>query len=155
MLPGDTFERYTIESVLGAGGMGQVFKAHDPKLGRHVAIKVLLPDTSAAPSTEAKARILREARAAAALSHPHAVAIYDVGEHEPSGPYIVMELVEGRNLRECVANPSVALDDKLRWLEDTASALGAAHDRGIVHRDFKPENVIVRSDGMAKVLDFG
>ncbi len=159
MLPGDRFERYTIEGVLGRGGMGCVYKAHDPKLGRDVAIKVLLPAGASGavdtPSDEAKARILREARAAAALSHPNAVSIYDVGENEGTGPFLVMELVVGRSLREAAREPTTTLRDKVRWLVETASALAAAHDRGIVHRDVKPENVLVRSDGVAKVLDFG
>jgi serine/threonine-protein kinase len=149
---GDQFERYTITGVIGAGGMGRVFRAHDPKLGRDVAIKVLLPGEAGA---DAKARMLREARAAAALSHPNAVAIYDVGETDSTDPYIVMELVVGRSLRELVSDDDVLLSEKLHWLEEIAAALGAAHDRGIVHRDVKPDNVLVRADGAAKVLDFG
>jgi serine/threonine-protein kinase len=155
MQPGERFERYEIEGILGRGGMGCVYRAHDPKLGRDVAVKVLLPAGEGPPSEEARSRILREARAAAQLSHPNAVSIFDVGESETAGPYIVMELVQGRSLREAVRDASVPLADKLRWLSETASALAAAHDRGIVHRDVKPENVLIRDDGAAKVLDFG
>ncbi len=157
MRPGEQFERYTVEGILGSGGMGCVYRAHDPKLGRDVAIKVLLPGggQDATPSDESKARMVREARAAAALSHPNAVSIYDVGESDANGPYIVMELVSGRSLRDASRDSSAKTSDKIRWLKETASALAAAHDRGIVHRDVKPENVIVRTDGVAKVLDFG
>jgi serine/threonine-protein kinase len=149
--PGDSFERYTIEALLGQGGMGAVYRAHDPRLGRRVALKVLADGGDGA---EARARLLREARAAAALDHPNAVAIFDVGEHEGQ-PYIVMELVEGRTLRALVGDATVPPATRLTHLVDAARALAGAHRRGLVHRDVKPENVMVRDDGAVKVLDFG
>ena len=156
--PGDTFERYTVEAVMGRGGMGLVYCAHDARLDRRIALKVMTDAEGEAATdegrAEARARLLREARAAAKLDHPNAVSIYDVGEVE-GAPYIAMELVEGRTLRAVVGDAAVPLADKLRWLRDVARALGEAHRRGIVHRDVKPDNVMVRPDGRVKVLDFG
>ncbi|MDI1437415.1 protein kinase domain-containing protein [Polyangium sorediatum] len=141
--------RFEIEAVLGEGGMGVVYRAHDLKLDRKVALKTL-----AAGDEEAAARALREARAVAALDHPNAIAIYDAGAWEGQ-PFIAMELVEGETLRAYVGDPSVPVGRKLRWLVDVARVLAAAHRAGIVHRDIKPENVMVRRDGRVKVLDFG
>jgi eukaryotic-like serine/threonine-protein kinase len=149
--PGDSFERFTIEALLGQGGMGCVYRVHDPRLGRRVALKVLAGD--AAPA-DADARLVREARAAAALDHPNAVAIFDVGELG-GAPYIVMELVEGRTLRSAVGDAAVPLSTRIAQLSDVARALASAHRRGLIHRDIKPENVMVRDDGVVKVLDFG
>ncbi|MFT3775627.1 MAG: protein kinase [Minicystis sp.] len=149
--PGDSFERYTIEAPIGQGGMGCVYRAHDARLGRRVALKVI---SEGAEGAEADARLLREARAAAALDHPNAVAIFDVGEHE-GATYIVMELVEGKTLRGFVGDTSVPMPTRIARLADVARALAGAHRRGLVHRDVKPENVMVRDDGMVKVLDFG
>jgi tetratricopeptide (TPR) repeat protein len=153
--PGDHIDRFILEALVGQGGMGSVYRARDPKLQRRVALKILRvePDDPDRAS-EGTARLLREARAAAALEHPNAVAIYDVGELD-GRPYIAMELVEGKNLRAYVGDPSVPVGDRLRWLLDVARALAAAHRRGLVHRDVKPENVMVRTDGVVKVLDFG
>ena len=153
--PGDTFDRYTIDAVLGQGGMGVVYRAHDGRLDRRIALKIV-QDPSATPEAQAqlKARVLREARAVAALDHPNAIAIHDVGEVDGT-PYIVMELVDGRTLRACIEGPPTPLLARLGWLLDTARALAAAHKAGIVHRDVKPENVMVRADGRVKVLDFG
>ncbi len=153
---GDKLDRYTIEALLGEGGMGQVYRAADDKLHRRVALKVLrVGDASDESSaSEGKARLLREARAAAALDHPNAIAIFDVGEVN-GDPYIAMELVEGKSLRSYVGDVTVPIERRLRWLADIARALGAAHKRGLVHRDVKPENVMVRDDGAIKVLDFG
>ncbi|MEI7893455.1 MAG: protein kinase, partial [Myxococcales bacterium] len=147
---GDIFERYTIDGFLGQGGMGTVYRAHDTRLDRRVAIKII---SDTARGGDAPARLVREARAAAALDHPNAIAIFDVGEHE-GAPYIVMELVVGHTLRESVGG-AVPMATGLRWLTDMAHALSAAHKRGLVHRDIKPENVMVRDDGVIKVLDFG
>jgi eukaryotic-like serine/threonine-protein kinase len=148
--PGDTFERYTIEAPLGQGGMGYVYRAADARLGRRVALKVISERIAA---SDASARLVREARAAAALDHPNAVAVFDVGEAEGT-PFIVMELVEGKTLRDAIGG-STALDTRIGWLADAGRALGAAHKRGLVHRDVKPENVMIRDDGVVKVLDFG
>jgi serine/threonine protein kinase/tetratricopeptide (TPR) repeat protein len=153
LAPGDQFGRYAIEGVLGSGGGGRVYRAHDPVLLRAVALKILGGDT-ATMGTAGKARILHEARAAAALDHPHAVAIFDVGEHD-GVPYIAMECITGRTLRAYVGESSVPMEQRVRWLGDVALALAAAHKRGLVHRDVKPENVMVRDDGYIKVLDFG
>ncbi len=158
--PGDTFDRYTIEVPLGQGGMGCVYRAHDTRLGRRVALKVISDGPRDGPAhADANARLLREARAAAALDHPNAVSIFDVGELD-GAPYIAMELVSGRTLREAVgesssSTPSTPVETRAAWLSDVARALSAAHRSGLVHRDIKPENVMVRDDGVIKVLDFG
>ncbi|HLM71099.1 MAG TPA: serine/threonine-protein kinase, partial [Polyangiaceae bacterium] len=152
--PGDKFDRYTIEELLGEGGMGVVYRALDAKLERKVALKVLRSAKSDADTWgRAVARMLREARAAAALSHPNAVGIYDVGEHDGT-PYLAMELIEGAPLRSRIG-ADIPLSTRLRWLADVARALSAAHRAGLVHRDIKPENILLRSDGVIKVLDFG
>jgi tetratricopeptide (TPR) repeat protein len=154
---GDRFGRYVIEAVLGEGGMGRVYRAKDDRLHRQVALKVLRLDTSSADpnaSGDASARMMREAQAAAALDHPNAVSVFDVGELDGT-LYIAMELVDGRPLRAFVGDESVSWTQKLRWLVDVARALSVAHERGLVHRDVKPENVMVRDDGVVKVLDFG
>ena len=149
--PGSSFERYTIDALIGQGGMGCVYRAHDPRLERSVALKVI-SDGGISPQTTG--RLLREARSAAALDHPNAVAIFDVGEADGT-PYIVMELVEGHTLRGAVGQATITAEIKLGWLIDVARALAAAHRKGLVHRDVKPENVMVRGDGVVKVLDFG
>jgi serine/threonine protein kinase len=156
--PGDRVDRYEVLELLGAGGMGEVYRARDSKLARLVALKVLLVDSG--PGTEGAARLLREARAAAALSHANVLAIYDVGEvQEPPGlrgtAYIAMELVIGKSMRAYLGDVTVSMETRLGWLRDVARALEAAHEAGIVHRDVKPENVMVRADGVVKVLDFG
>ena len=164
---GEAFDRYVIEALLGEGGMGRVYRARDTRLQRKVALKILRPageagDGRAASSgsfgsgshSDGPARLLREARAAAALDHPNAVSIFDVGEVDGI-PYIAMELIEGRALRAYVGDTSVPRERRIRWLVDVAHALAAAHNRGLVHRDVKPENVMVRNDGVVKVLDFG
>jgi serine/threonine-protein kinase len=148
--PGDRFERYVIEGVIGQGGMGTVYRASDEKLGRRVAVKVLTPE---AADGQARARLLREARAAAALDHPNAVAVFDVGDAE-GAPFVVMELVEGSTLRSQIGAGG-ELPASIARLADIGRALAGAHRRGIVHRDVKPENVMVRSDGVVKVVDFG
>jgi eukaryotic-like serine/threonine-protein kinase len=152
---GQTFGRYTIEDLLGQGGMGQVYRAQDNRLHRRVALKVLLAQRGDEGQwEEAKARMLREARIAAALEHPNAVSIYDLGAVD-GVPFIAMEYVPGQNLCTYVGDANTPWELKLRWLIDAAGALAAAHDAGLVHRDVKPENVMVREDGRVKVLDFG
>jgi len=149
---GQTFDRYRIEAVIGEGGMGAVYRAYDTRLQRVVALKVLRPRMDG--STGGTGRILREARAAAALSHPNAVIIHDVGEHDGTA-YIAMEHVEGSSLRAYVTDRTVSYETRMRWLVAVAQVLAAAHEAGLVHRDVKPENVMVRPDGTVKVLDFG
>jgi serine/threonine-protein kinase len=156
LAPGDRFDRYAIEELLGEGGMARVYSAYDPRLNRRVALKVLRVDSSTDPEAaeDALSRLFREARAAAALDHPNAVPVFDVGEAE-GALFIAMELVVGKSLRAYVGDAAVGWETKLRWMVDAARALGAAHERGLVHRDVKPENVMVRNDGVVKVLDFG
>jgi hypothetical protein len=148
---GETFERYEIESLIGRGGMGEVYRAVDTRLRRKVALKVLRPDRD---NPEAVARLFREARSAAVLTHPNTVAIHDIGEAEGIF-YIVMELVTGMSLLAYVGDARVSAARKLGWLVDTARALGAAHKSGVIHRDVKPSNVMVSDEGVVKVLDFG
>src|SRR5580698_1592455 len=127
---GDAVDRFVIEAVLGTGGMGCVYRALDPKLGRRVALKFLLGrEGEARPTAEAVLRMDREARAVAAFSHPNVVSIYDVGEYEGS-PYLAMELVTGETLRRCVGDPDVPYAQKLAWALDVARGLGAAHRAG-------------------------
>ena len=149
---GQTFDRYRIEALLGEGGMGAVYRAYDTRLQRIVALKVLRigPDGS----TGGTSRVMREARAAAALGHPNAVVIHDVGEIEGTA-YIAMEHIDGDSLRTFVTDRAVDTATRIRWLCDVAEVLAAAHARGLVHRDVKPENVMVKRDGTIKVLDFG
>jgi serine/threonine protein kinase len=152
---GDTVGRYVIEAVLGEGGMGRVYRALDPSLGRRVALKVLVAEgKNEAARAEAAARMMREARAVATFTHPNVVAIYDVGQVE-GAPFIAMELVSGSTLRALVGSSDVPNAQKLAWLVEVAKGLGAAHRAGLVHRDIKPENVMITADGVVKVLDFG
>ncbi len=141
ILPGTRLGPYQIETVLGAGGMGCVFRARDTRLRRPVAIKVCLEAFSA--------RFEREARSIAALNHPHVCTLYDIGPN-----YLVMELVEGETLASVLARGARSVDDALRDGTQIADALAAAHARGIVHRDLKPGNVMITPAGV-KVLDFG
>ena len=152
--PGEPFDRYLIEAGLGEGGMGQVYRALDTRLRRHVALKVISVKEGGALSSEGAARLLREARAAAAIDHPNAVSIFDVGEVD-GVPYLAMEFIEGRTLRASIGDASVPMPKRVEWLVAVGRALAAAHKRGLVHRDVKPENVMVRVDGVIKVVDFG
>ena len=153
LTPGSQLDRYTIEAIIGEGGMGRVCRAYDTRLQRRVAIKVLHL-TESGEASDAVGSALREARAAAAIAHPNATAVYDAAELD-GVPFIVMEFVPGTSLRQIIAGSPVPMTLRLRWLVDIAGALTAAHHVGIVHRDIKPENVMVRDDGLVKVLDFG
>jgi serine/threonine protein kinase/tetratricopeptide (TPR) repeat protein len=158
LAPGDVVDRYRIEALLGEGGMGRVYRAYDTRLERRVALKILRTTSSdkdkPGQASEGAARLLREARAAAALDHPNAVSVFDVGEAD-GAPFIAMELIEGVSLRAHIGDAAVPWELCVRWLVDVARALEAAHKRGLVHRDIKPENVMIREDGVVKVLDFG
>ena len=138
--------------LLGSGATGDVFRARDLRLGRDVAVKLLRPELASDP--ERLRRFEREAHAASALNHPNLVHIYDIGREEQA-PYIVMELVEGRTLRQMLAVGPLPRGEVLRQAVQLAEGLAKAHAGGIVHRDLKPENVIVSDDGFAKILDFG
>src|ERR1700686_5071391 len=143
---------YEIVSALGAGGMGEVYRAHDTKLNRDVALKIL-PDAFAG-DPERLARFTREAQTLAALNHPNIAHIH--GLEESGGVRaLVMELVEGDDLAQRIARGAIPLDEALPIAEQIAEALEAAHEAGIIHRDLKPANIKVRSDGTVKVLDFG
>jgi serine/threonine-protein kinase len=149
---GHTLDRYTIEALVGEGGMGHVYRAFDTRLHRCVALKVLR--VGPASLEQGIADVLREARAAAAIAHPNATSVFDAGEFEGLS-FIAMEYVPGTSLRRLIGAPDVALETRLRWLVDIAGALAAAHQVGVIHRDIKPENVMIRDDGLVKVLDFG
>jgi eukaryotic-like serine/threonine-protein kinase len=151
--PGTRLGPYEIVAPLGAGGMGEVYRARHLKLRREVALKVLPP--SLANDRARLARFEREARTASALNHPGIVTIYDIGEHVDGTTYIAMELVDGRTLGDVIAEGPLAVDDALRIAVQLADALARAHSAGIVHRDVKPANVMVTTDGVAKILDFG
>jgi len=152
-VPGHVIERYRIESLLGRGGMGEVYRATDDRLRREVALKVLRADDER-DRNEAVARLFREARAAAALMHPNVVVIHDMGESDGAF-FLVMELVRGRPLLARVGDPTVSLGRKLRFLTDVARALASAHRHGVLHRDVKPSNIMISDEDVAKVLDFG
>src|ERR1700730_16275091 len=150
--PGNRLGPYEIVTALGAGGMGEVYRARDPKLQRDVAIKVL-PDT-VAHDPERLARFEREAKILAALNHPNIAHIHGF-EDSARTPALVMELVEGPTLADRIAKGALPLDEALTIAKQIAEALEAPHEQGIIHRDLKPANIKVRSDGTVKVLDFG
>ncbi|MGH9509469.1 MAG: serine/threonine-protein kinase, partial [Terriglobales bacterium] len=150
--PGTKLGSYEVLGPLGAGGMGEVFRARDLKLGRDVALKVLPAAFSG--DADRLRRFEREARSASALNHPHIVAIYDIGQFD-STSYISMELVEGRTLRDLLNSGPLPLKRTLSIAAQVADGLAKAHAAGIVHRDLKPENLMITRDGFAKILDFG
>ena len=152
LVPGTLLGPYEIVAPLGAGGMGEVWRARDSRLGREVAVKVL-PAEFAADAERLK-RFEREARATAALSHPNILAVYDVGSHE-GVPYLVEELLEGESLKERLDRGGLTVSDAMRIAGEIANGLAAAHEKGIVHRDLKPGNVFLRRGGAVKILDFG
>ena len=148
----DALGHYRLDGLIGRGGMGEVFRAVDTRLNRAVAVKVMHPSGSGLDT--AVMRFLREARAASALNHPNIVTIHDVGETPSGEHFIVQEFIDGRTLRSLLDEP-VPLGAAIDVAGQIARALAAAHAAGIVHRDVKPENVMVRADGYVKVLDFG
>jgi serine/threonine protein kinase/Tol biopolymer transport system component len=143
---------YEILAPIGAGGMGEVYRARDPRLGREVAIKIL--PSAVAGEPERLRRFEQEARAAGALNHPNVLAVHDVGTHE-GVPYIVSELLAGESLRTRIGGTPLPTRKVLDYSVQVARGLSAAHEKGIVHRDLKPDNVFVTRDGRVKILDFG
>jgi Tol biopolymer transport system component/tRNA A-37 threonylcarbamoyl transferase component Bud32 len=152
LAPGSKLGPYDVISLIGAGGMGEVYRARDPRLNREVAIKVLPADRVG--DNERRRRFVQEAHAASALNHPHIVTIYEI-ESADGIDFIVMEYVRGKSLDALIPRHGMRLGEVLRIAIPVADALAAAHARGIVHRDLKPANVIVSTDGTVKVVDFG
>jgi eukaryotic-like serine/threonine-protein kinase len=152
LVPGEHLGQYVIRSLLGSGGMGEVYLAHDTRLDRRVALKLLPAEL--ARDSERLRRFEQEARSASALNHPAIVAVYDLGQTD-SQPYISMELVEGQTLRQILQAGPMTPRRALQVAAPIADGLAKAHDAGIVHRDLKPENLMVSHDGFAKILDFG
>jgi serine/threonine protein kinase len=149
---GETLAHYRITAAIGAGGMGEVYRATDTKLGREVALKVLPAEMASHP--ERLERFQREAKALAALDHPGIVTVYSV-EEAGGVHFLTMQLVEGQSLDRVVPEGGLTSSQVLEIATALAEALAAAHDKGIVHRDLKPANVMVTADGRVKVLDFG
>jgi serine/threonine protein kinase len=149
---GSALGPYRILSRLGVGGMGEVYRAHDDRLDRDVAVKILAADVADDP--ERLERFEREARASAALNHANIVAVHDIGRADDV-TYLVMELLDGATLREELESRPPTTRKAVQWTVGIAEGLAAAHAKGIVHRDIKPENLIVTTDGRIKILDFG
>jgi len=152
LISGTKLGPYEIQAPLGAGGMGEVYRARDPRLKREVAIKVL-PQAFSLDADRLR-RFEQEALATAALNHPNILAVFDIGTSEGS-PYVVSELLEGETLRERLRSGSIAVRKALECALQIAHGLAAAHEKGIVHRDLKPDNLFLTKDGRVKILDFG
>ncbi len=148
---GTNLGSYTIVAPLGAGGMGEVYRARDTKLGREVAIKVLPAEVT--ESSERLARFRREAQVLASLNHPHIATIHGLEEAEV-GPFLVLELVEGEDLAARLKRGPIPVEEARELARQIAEALEEAHEKGIVHRDLKPANIMITLDGNIKVLDF-
>ena len=144
--------KYTVVRVIGEGGMGRVYEATDPVIGRRVAIKVISLGTD---TPEGRARFFREAQAAGGLSHPNIITIHDIGGDAGESPYIVMEFLEGSDLSLQLAGAPMAIEKKVQIAVDICDGLAHAHERGIIHRDIKPANVFITAQGHAKIVDFG
>src|SRR6516165_9452794 len=152
MTPGSTLGPYEIVSMLGAGGMGEVYRAKDTKLGRDVALKILPASFTNDP--ERVARFRREAQVLASLNHPHIAQIYGIDEANGT-QFLVLELVDSESLDKRIARGPIPVDEALGIARQIAEALEAAHEKGIIHRDLKPANIALTSDHQVKVLDFG
>src|ERR1700733_2596474 len=152
LAPGTKLAHYEIVAPLGAGGMGEVYRARDSRLNRDVAIKIL-PEAFSSDD-EGLRRFEREARLASALNHPNIVTIYELGQ-DGSTHYIAMELIEGKTVGELLADGPLPIRKALEIAAQVAEGLAKAHEAGIAHRDLKPGNLMVSSDGFVKILDFG
>src|SRR4249919_3572060 len=150
--PGTRIDHYEIVGWLGAGGMGVVYRARDPRLGRDVAIK-LMPEMFAMDGRRLH-RFEQEARAAGQLNHPNILAVYDVGVYA-GAPYIVSELLEGESLRSRLQAGPLSMSKAVEYARQIAEGLAAAHERNVVHRDVKPDNLFITTGGRIKILDFG
>jgi len=146
--------RYVLEERIGSGGMGIVYAARDTELDRSVAVKLLRLGGGSRSEAQRRHRLLREGKALARLSHPNVVQVYDVGEHDDR-VFVAVELVEGRNARDWIEDSDPTWREVLQVFIQAGRGLAAAHGAGIVHRDFKPENLLVGDDGRVRVLDFG
>src|SRR5262245_53416848 len=149
---GTSFDHYRILSRLGAGGMGEVWRARDTRLNREVAIKVL--PASFANDADRLRRFKQEALATSALNHPNILTVHDIGDHD-GAPFIVAELLEGEELREQLNGGPLPVRTAIDYAQQIASGLAAVHSKGIVHRDLKPGNLFITNDGRVKILDFG
>src|SRR5687768_10144653 len=149
---GTEIGRYKILSKLGQGGMGEVYLAEDTRLRRNVALKILPADVAA--DRVRMERFVQEAKAASALNHPNIITIYEIDQTE-SGHFIAIEYIDGQTLRERAATSNMTVGDVLDIAIQATGALAEAHEAGIVHRDIKPDNIMIRRDGIVKVLDFG
>src|SRR5580765_721778 len=143
---------YRIVQLLGAGGMGEVYRARDERLGRDVALKVLHADSMA--DATARARMVREAQVVSSLNHPHIAQVYDVGV-DGDHVFIAMEMIEGKTLQQSIPSGGLASESLLPIAVQIADALAYAHERGVIHRDLKTANIMLASNGWVKVLDFG
>ncbi len=152
LAPGQTLGPYAIGDLIGAGGMGEVYRARDTRLMREVAIKVLPAHVASDP--DRRKRLNQEANAVSALNHPRICTLYDVG-HDAGLDFLVMEYVEGETLTTRLAQGPLSINDTVRVARETAEALAAAHAKDLIHRDIKPSNIIVAPDGHIKVIDFG
>jgi serine/threonine protein kinase len=151
-MAGRTISHYRVLNLIGAGGMGVVYRAEDTRLGRHVALKFLSEELSSDPAAMTRLRL--EARAASALNHPNICTIYDIGE-EGGQPFISMELLEGKTLRDEIIKSALPRRELLDYALQIAAGLNAAHNKGIIHRDIKPANIFITARNEAKILDFG
>ena len=154
LAPGQRVGAYLIEGRVGEGGMGTVYRARDTNLGRLVALKVIRAAADEGPGADAVARFLREAKLGASLAHPNIVVVYEAGAFGER-PYLAMEWVDGRPLAALIEDAAVSFGQRLDLLDAIADALAYAHDRGVIHRDVKPNNVMVDERGRGRLVDFG
>src|SRR5215472_16079420 len=152
LAPGAQLGPYRVIELLGAGGMGEVYRAQDTRLGRTVALKLLPEERSLDP--ERRSRMLQEAQTVSALNHPHIMTLHDLAEAD-GHQFLVLEYVAGRTLDQVIPRHGLPLEDAVRYAAQIASALAAAHEAGVIHRDLKPANIMVTDKGAVKLLDFG